>query len=93
MKPHLREFTKLAFLAVFHFGGTYFAVAALFPQLALQAALIAAIAAMLGFLFLWITDSTEHGLPIGLLYLFPVIYITIGIAWWLLRLLGLWPLK
>ena len=48
-------------------------------------------AAMIGYLFLWLTDSVDAGLPVAILYLLPVVYIAGGMPWWILRLLGLAP--
>lgn len=90
MEP-LKNFAKIAFLALSHFGGAYFATAALFPSFALQVGLIAAMAAMLGFLFLLLTDSVDYGMPVAILYLLPIVYSAFGIPWWVLRLLGVGP--
>lgn len=76
-------------IAVFYFVAVYFAVAALAPGLAWQAALLAVIGAMLLYRFLGLTGSDEAGLPLGLLLLAPIICVAAGSIWWLLRLLGL----
>lgn len=88
---HLKTFAKIALLAASHFAGAYFATAPLFQSFALQAGLVAAMAAMVGYLLLWLTDSTEYGLPAAVLYLLPIVYVAWGIPLWVLRLLGLIP--
>lgn len=92
MNRYTKDAVLIFGLAAFWFGGVYFAVAALFPAFALQVALIAMIFALVGYLFLQATNSHERGLPVALLFLFPIICITAGIAWWILRLLGVGPL-
>ncbi len=77
-------------LATFYFLAVYFAVAALIPAIALQAGLVAVIIAMLAYLFLRVTSSDEAGMPMGLLILSPVICLTAGVIWWVLRLIGFW---
>lgn len=43
--------------------------------------------------FLDQTDSTEAGLPVRILLFFPIICVAAGVAWRLLRLLGLWVVR
>ena len=93
MKHEIRQLLSIVGLAGFWFGSTYFAVSALFPQLALQAAFIAAIVGLLGYLILLAADMADEGLPLGLLIMLPIVIIVGGIVWWVLRLLGLWPLR
>jgi hypothetical protein len=90
----IRELKRLAAivgLAAFWFGSTYFAVAALFPQFALQAGLIAAMLGLAGYLLLLGLDMADEGMPLGLLVTLPIVILTGGVIWWGLRLLGLWP--
>jgi hypothetical protein len=86
---HLKELALLVFIAAFYFGSVYFAVAALFPTLALQAAFLAAMGAVVIYLILILIER-DRSIFFGLLVLLPVTCLTAGVAWWLLRLLGLW---
>ena len=88
MQP-IKEFGFLVLLAAFYFASVYFAVAALAPAYALQFGLIAAMTAMIVYAFL-VALRRDEGLAFGLLILLPVICITAGVAWWLLRLMGFW---
>jgi hypothetical protein len=88
VKQPLKEISLLALLAVFYFASVYFAVAALAPPLALQVSFIAAVGAMIIYLLLVVTRRDEPGMPLALVILTPVICIAAGIAWWILRLLG-----
>lgn len=45
------------------------------------------------YFFLVVIRRDEPGLPLALLILAPVICLAAGVAWWLLRLLGLWEIK
>jgi hypothetical protein len=87
---HLKELALLVFIATFYFGSVYFAFAALFPTLALQAAFLAAMGAVLIYLILILIER-DRSILFGLLLLLPIICLTAGAAWWLLRLVGLWP--
>jgi hypothetical protein len=89
----LKEFSLRALLALFYFASVYFAIAALAPAFALQAGLIAAMIAMITYLLLVLTGRDDEGMPMGLLILLPVTCVAAGLAWWLLRLLGLWTIK
>jgi hypothetical protein len=68
-------------------------VAALLPELALPAGLVAVIFALLVYRFLEITAGNEEGLPFGLLLLLPFVCITAGVIWWIMRLLGFWEIR
>lgn len=92
MRP-LKEISLLALLAAFYLGSVYFAVSALVPSLALQAAFIAAMGAIAVYLFLVLIRHDDPGILLALLILAPIICLTAGAAWWLLRLLGLWQIK
>ncbi|MCK6627619.1 MAG: hypothetical protein L6R45_20865 [Anaerolineae bacterium] len=83
----------ITLLAGFYFASVYFAVAALVPELALQAALVAVIGVMVVFRILGITGSNKPGAPMAILIFAPVICIAAGILWWLMRLLGFWEIK
>lgn len=86
----LKDLGTIIFITVFYFCGVTFAVAALVPELAVQAGLIAAMLSMIAYIILVVIGRDEPGLPLGLLMLLPIICITAGIIWWMLRLLGLW---
>lgn len=88
----LKEFGLITLLAAFYFTSVYFAVAALFPALALQLGFIVAALAMLGYLVL-VLSRRDEGILMGLLITLPIICIAAGVAWWLLRLLGLWVVR
>jgi hypothetical protein len=90
---HLKEISLLALLAAFYLGSVYFAVSALVPALALQAAFIAAMGAIAVYFILVLIRRDEPGIPLALLILAPIICLTAGVAWWLLRLLGLWEIR
>lgn len=93
MPPRQRNVLALI-IATFYFVSVYFALSALTPGLlAFQIALVAVLVAMLIFLFLDLTETAEGGLPLGVLLFFPIICIVAGMAWWLLRLLGLWVIR
>jgi hypothetical protein len=84
----LQEFSLIALLALFYFASVYFAMAALVPALALQAALVAVIVAMVGYRLLVMTGNDKPGLPLALLILLPTSCIAAGVTWWIIRLLG-----
>lgn len=89
---YLEEFSLIALLALFYFISVYFAVAALVPALAIQAALVAVIVAMVGHRILGMIGRDKPGLPLALLLLAPVSCIAAGIIWWIMRLLGFWEI-
>lgn len=90
MGRQLRDFGLVALLAVLWFGSVYFAVAALFPRLALAAAFLATAVALSLYIVLVVVQMDDQGLPVALLFSSPVICVTAGVIWWGLRLLGLW---
>lgn len=89
---YLKEFSLVVLLALFYFTSVYFAIAALFPAFALQAGLIAAMVVMVIYLIL-VLSQRDEGILMGLLITIPIICITAGVAWWLLRILGLWVVR
>jgi hypothetical protein len=90
---YLQELSLIALLALFYFPSVYFAVAALVPALALQAALVAVIVAMVGYRLLAMTGNDKPGLPLALLILLPTSCLAAGIIWWIIRSLGFWEIK
>jgi hypothetical protein len=90
---YLQEFSLIALLALFYFVSVYFAVAALVPTVALQAALVAVIVAMVGYRLLVMTGNDKPGLPVALLILLPTSCIAAGVIWWIIRLLGFWEIR
>ena len=92
MKEDVRIIIYVVGTTIANFVTAYFAVAALFPVFALQAGLIAAMGAVIWYLFLFITENDRGGLPLGCMIIMPVIYAAAGLIWWILRLIGLWPL-
>ena len=68
---------------------TYFAVAALAPELASYCAWGAVLLAMIGFLLY----GDKEELPAALLVLLPVVWLLAGVIWWVMRLLGMLELQ
>jgi hypothetical protein len=91
MKEDVKIIVYVTGSTIANFATAYFAVAALFPAFALQAGLIAAMGAVIWYLFLFITENDRGGLPLGCMIMVPVIYAAAGIIWWLMRFVGLWP--
>jgi hypothetical protein len=90
---NLNQASLIILLALFYFAGVYFAVSALAPALAFQAALIAVIGAMVAYRILGITGSDRPGAPLAVLILTPIICVAAGIVWWIMRLLGYWEIN
>jgi Na+/melibiose symporter-like transporter len=90
MKESLKDLGLLALLATLYFTATYFAVAALAPTLATDAAFLAGGMAMVIYLVLFFTRMDRPGLPLALAILLPVICVAAGVIWWVMRLLGFW---
>jgi len=83
---YLKEVLLILLIAALYFLSVYFAASALAPELlALQLALIAVIGAMIGYRVL----RDQEGLPFGLLVLLPFVCVTLGVIWWIMRLVGL----
>ena len=80
-------------IAISYFLSVSFAVAALIPSLAVQAGLIAAILAVAAYMVLVLVGQEEHGRPLGILLFAPAIFVTAGVVWWVLRLLGVWEIN
>lgn len=93
MKKHLQVLITIVGIAAAYFGAVYFAAAALLPELALTAALLAMILSLLAYRLLGITGDDEEGLPYGLLFLMPFVCIMAGMIWWIIRWLGLWQIR
>jgi hypothetical protein len=79
-----------------HFGAAYLVAAVFLPASgAFLVGLGAATFAALIYLGLIATGIADEGLPLGLLYLSPIIYLTVALLWWTIRLiltaLGQWP--
>ena len=90
---HLKLLALIVSIAGAYFISGYFAVAALLPEYALPAGLIVMTLAMIIYRILVATGMDEAGLPMGLLLFGPVICLTAGAIWWILRLLGWWTIK
>lgn len=90
---NLNQASLIILLAVFYFAGVYFAVSALVPALAFQAALVAVIGTMIAYRILGLTGSDKPGAPLAILILTPVICVAAGIVWWVIRLLGFWEIN
>jgi hypothetical protein len=87
VKREANYFLQTVFVVLFHFGSAYFLVSVFFTmRAAFLLALAAAGLAVLFYLVLVLTDNAEEGLPIGLVYLSPTIYLAGGILWWGIRL-------
>ena len=96
MNHETNRFLQAAFIVLFHFGGAFFALSVFFRlDQAVFIALMVTGVAVLIYIWLIFTDNADQGLPLGLLLLSPIIYITIGLIWWSIRLvlsyLGNWP--
>jgi hypothetical protein len=87
LKREANYFLQAVFVVLFHFGSAYFLISVFFAvRVAFLLALGAAGLAVLCYLLLVLTDNVEEGLPIGLVYLSPTIYLAGGILWWGIRL-------
>jgi hypothetical protein len=73
VRKELTWLALLILLAIIYFTSTYFAGAALAPAYAIHAAFIAAILAVVCYLVLFFLSIDEEGLPLGLLFLLPVV--------------------
>ena len=91
--PQPRPFWYGLLIATLYFLSVSFAVAALVPSLAVQAGLIAAILAVIAYMILVLIGQEEHGRPLGILLFAPAIFVTAGVLWWIMRLLGLWEVN
>ena len=85
--PQPRPFWYGLLIAILYFLSVSFAVAGLAPSLAVQAGLIAA------YMILVLIGQEEHGRPLGILLFAPAIFVTAGVLWWIMRLLGLWEVN
>ena len=91
--PPPRPFWYGLLIAISYFLTVVFAVAALAPSLAVTLGLIAAFIADVIYLVLVLAGQEEHGKTLGVLLFFPVVFVTAGVLWWIMRLLGLWKVN
>ena len=90
MKGELKHFLQALLIVLSHFGAVFLPISGAF-LVGLGAATFAALI----YLGLIATGMADEGLPLGLLYLSPIIYLTAALLWWTIRLiltaLGQWP--
>lgn len=91
--PQPKPFWYGLLIAILYFSTVSFGVAALTPSLAVQAGIIAAILAVAFYMGLVLVGQEEHGRPLGILLFFPAAFVTAGVLWWIMRLLGLWEVN
>ena len=91
--PQPKPFWYGLLIAILYFLSVYFAVAALAPSMAITLGLIVAFIADIIYLVLVLVGQEEYGKTLGILLFFPVVFVTAGILWWILRLLGLWQVN
>jgi len=89
---HLQDFALALTLTLWYFISVYFAVAALYPSLALHMSFIAALLTLLIFLALVLSERDTPFL-LALLFVLPTSCVAAGIIWWMLRLFGLFVIK
>lgn len=87
---YLRILLYILALAAAYFASAYFAVAALMPEWAYPAGLIAMLLALLAYRLLTAIGQDESGPLMGLLIVLPGVCAAAGIVWWIARLLGFW---
>jgi hypothetical protein len=87
---YLRILLYILTLAAAYFVSAYFAVAALMPEWAYPAGLIAMILALPAYRLLIAIGQDESGPLMGMLIILPGICTAAGIIWWIARFLGFW---
>ena len=82
----LRYLFYTILLAVEYFATVYFTVSALAPSLSFHAAFIMAMGEVVIYTVLMLAERADEGLPVALLFLFPVTIVACGVGSWIVRL-------
>ncbi len=86
----LHNLRVILFLVMGYFGSAYFAAAALAPDYAFEIGLVAVIVALAVYQFLIYRFGDQSNILFAMLLTLPFSLLILGMAWWLMRLLGFW---